>query len=98
MKKKVLRMSEVTKCEMSECAYNLENDCHALAITVGDGASPACDTFFSAQDHTSGLNQLAGVGACKVSSCLHNKAYECMAPDIMVGMSGNRASCLTFQH
>ncbi len=41
-----MKMPQVTECEMSECAYNKDNACHAMAITIGDGAHPRCDTFF----------------------------------------------------
>lgn len=97
MKEKIIEMPEVSKCEIDDCAYNVKLNCHARAITVGDGETPGCDTYFKAKQHTNGMGQLAGVGACKVSACLHNQNYECMAQDILVGMSGNLVECLTFE-
>jgi hypothetical protein len=42
----VIMRAKVERCEVSRCAYNLDNQCHAIAITVGgDAAHPRCDTF-----------------------------------------------------
>jgi len=30
----------VSECSVTECAYNLNSDCHARAITIGDGVHP----------------------------------------------------------
>ena len=54
------------------CAYNVDETCHARAITVGDGLHAACDTFFVSDLHTRGTSNNAGVGACKVTDCRYN--------------------------
>ncbi len=41
----------VTKCEVENCFYNHDLQCHAAAINIG-GDHPACDTFISQQQHT----------------------------------------------
>lgn len=86
----------VTGCSVDECTYNRNQQCHARAITVGDGVHPGCDTFFAAGSHAHDDSHTAGVGACKVSSCTHNDDYECAADQIEVGRRGSAVECLTF--
>ena len=47
MKKFSIEMPQVNQCEVTKCAYNVKNMCHARAITVGDGINAMCDTFFN---------------------------------------------------
>lgn len=91
-----IEMPMVADCMVSECAFNMENNCHARAITIGDGNNAGCDTFMSSTIHTKAMEQRAGVGACKVMGCTHNEDYECMASSISVGMLGQEVDCLTF--
>ena len=95
MKNFSLEMPEVNTCEVSQCAYNLDNTCNARAITIGDGEHAQCDTFFNSSPHTKGRHS-AGVGACKVVGCSYNTDYECQANDISIGMVNNEAMCLTY--
>lgn len=92
---KLINMSGVSECSIGECAYNSNHTCHAIAITVGDGDTPMCDTFFVGHDHSADHGH-AGVGACKVSSCQHNRELECSAGRIMVGKLENRVKCMTY--
>jgi hypothetical protein len=75
MKKFVIEMPEVAACDVTRCAYNCEGQCHAKAITVGDGLHPGCDTYLSTLHHTHEPKS-AGVGACKVEACRHNRDVE----------------------
>lgn len=86
----------VRECLVSQCAYNDERVCHALAITVGDGIHPACDTFLPSGEHVHDRSRVAGVGACKVSACRYNHELSCTADDIGVGYHGSHADCMTF--
>lgn len=97
MNRIVIDMPIVGGCTVAECAYNLNNCCHARAITVGDGIHPGCDTYHQAAPHARNSGRQAGVGACKVSSCQHNDDYECMAEQIAVGHHTGGACCLTYQ-
>ncbi len=92
---KLINMSKVSACRVSDCAYNATELCHAIAITVGDGDRPMCDTFFAAASH-SAARGAAGVGACKVSACRHNRELECTASGIEVGNVEGSVRCLTF--
>ncbi len=92
---KIKNMVDVSECGCSACAYNADLSCHTIAITVGDGDKPMCDTFFRSERH-GGVKGTAGVGACKISSCRFNENLECGAPSIQVGMMDNDSSCLTF--
>jgi hypothetical protein len=95
MKKRTFEMNIINNCEVTECAYNVDTTCNARAITVGDGDTPHCDTFYNHGNHVHGHNE-AGVGACKVSKCKYNKDLECTADSIKVGHKGPGAECLTF--
>ncbi|MHC4740494.1 MAG: DUF1540 domain-containing protein, partial [Planctomycetota bacterium] len=37
-------MPKVVKCDVTECAYNIDEECNAHAITIGDSTNPRCDT------------------------------------------------------
>jgi hypothetical protein len=78
-----------------QCAYNQDNNCHALAITIGDGRSPDCDTFFGQAEKGGDGSGIAGVGACKVSACAHNQSLECTAGEISVGRNEDKVFCRT---
>lgn len=96
MKKICLEMPIVAKCMASECAYNLNSNCHARAITIGDSLRPGCDTFMAGPCHTRSANQVAGIGACKTVGCKFNDDLECMAESVQVGIIKNEANCMTF--
>ncbi|BAU47477.1 hypothetical protein SVA_0898 [Sulfurifustis variabilis] len=89
-------MPLVAGCTIYACAYNVDDACHARAITIGDGVHPGCDTFLGDVRHTRDTSHSAGVGACKVTGCTHNDDYECTAPEIKVGHVGRDINCLTF--
>ena len=86
-----IEVPEITACAEGGCAYNVGGECHAKAITIGDGAIADCDTYLGAKDHVRNQHR-SGVGACKVSKCRHNDDLECHAPSVEVG----RHDCLTF--
>ncbi|KJS00483.1 MAG: hypothetical protein VR65_13075 [Desulfobulbaceae bacterium BRH_c16a] len=92
-----MEMPKVTACEVSQCAYNANKACHAMAITIGDISNrPKCDTFFQTSIHGGVKETTAGVGACKISECNYNEELECSAANIKVGMKSGTAECLTF--
>lgn len=87
----------VSECSVTECAYNLDSNCHARAITIGDGVHPSCDTFFDNRNHhTKAAVRMAGIGACKIEACKFNDDFECITENIRVGHSKDEISCLTF--
>lgn len=92
---KLLNMTRVAECSVTECAYNTGRACHAIAITVGSSDLPMCDTFFVAREH-SGDQGHAGVGACKMSGCLHNRELECSAGRVLIGKLEARVRCITY--
>lgn len=91
-----MEMPKVIECDATECAYNQERKCHALAITVGDHGTPRCDTFWRAPNKGGDLNIIGGVGACRASQCRYNRSLECTASGIRVGRAGDEVDCLTF--
>ena len=92
-----MEMAKVTKCDVADCAYNMDHKCHTMAITVGDGDNPMCDTFCNASTKGGDTDLMAGVGACKVSGCKHNSKLECTASGITVNYKDQEADCMTFE-
>jgi hypothetical protein len=91
-----LDIPAVQVCDATSCAYNVEHNCHAVAITVGDGIHAACDTFFASDHHARDRSGPAGVGACKVTGCRYNSDLECSAGAIHVNVHANHADCGTY--
>ena len=96
MKKITIEMPVVSQCNANQCGYNLDNTCHAKAITIGDANNPNCDTFLEANHHNKENRRIAGVGACKVGICKFNTDFECTVGNIIVGFTGQKITCLTF--
>lgn len=97
MKMITIEMPLVSECLVNTCSYNVAQNCHARAITVGDTSThAACDTFMSESHHISEAKRIAGIGACKASACKFNDDFECMTDTIRVGMVKNEANCMTF--
>jgi len=93
-----MEMPKILQCDATECAYNRNQECHAMAITVGDGANPRCDTFWQASTKGGVLNIIGGVGACRATACRYNQSLGCSASGINVGHdAGGEVDCLTFQ-
>lgn len=90
-------MSKISKCSVNMCAYNKDQQCHALAITVGDKDNPRCDTFLQSGSKGGDMGTSGKVGACKVSVCKFNESLECSAGQIEVGTKQSMAYCLTFE-
>jgi hypothetical protein len=94
-----MKMTKIKECNVSECAYNSEDLCHAMAVTIGhDSEHPMCDTFCQSGRKGGEKDIIAGVGACKVASCEYNQRLECHASSIKVGRQSDEVDCLTFQH
>jgi Domain of Unknown Function (DUF1540) len=87
-------MPKIMDCTMEDCAYNRNEECHAMAITVGDH-TPICDTYICGT-HKSGVKKRGCVGACKVEECKFNDELECCSSGIHVGIHSNQPECLTF--
>ncbi|MET9065195.1 DUF1540 domain-containing protein [Streptosporangium sandarakinum] len=91
-----MEMPIVNRCQAEACAYNRNQGCHALAITVGDRRHARCDTFFTDTVKGGDPGGTGRVGACKMADCRHNDQFECQAPGITVGAGENGADCLTY--
>ncbi|GID27361.1 DUF1540 domain-containing protein [Paractinoplanes brasiliensis] len=91
----MLEMPRVQSCTVTSCGYN-HDGCTAFAVTIGSAISAECDTYVTGDK--GGMGQaLAQVGACKRSDCTHNENLECRAPAIVVGESGDKADCMTYE-
>ncbi|OPY66348.1 MAG: hypothetical protein A4E57_02842 [Syntrophorhabdaceae bacterium PtaU1.Bin034] len=90
-----MEMPKISKCEVTECSYNQNALCHAIAITVG-GDHPVCDTFCGEKAKGGVADATGSVGACKESDCKFNESLECSAPSITVAHHYGHADCATF--
>lgn len=90
-----ISMPKVLSCTVTDCAYNRNEECHTMGITVGDGDHALCDTYYK-NPSKGGTDIIGGVGACKAYECEYNKSFECQAPGINVGRHSGHADCETF--
>jgi len=89
-------MPKVKMCDATKCAFNQGNNCHALAVTIGDAQSAACDTFMVNKSKGGEIQEIAGVGACKMEDCEHNEGLYCTAKTIEVKQSSDGPVCATY--
>ncbi|MER6991234.1 DUF1540 domain-containing protein [Saccharopolyspora hirsuta] len=93
----MMEMPLVNNCTATECAFNDHENCHALAITIGEPRHAQCDTYSTAPIAGGDPDSVAHVGACKMADCRYNSHLECQAPGISVGHDQNIVDCLTYQ-
>lgn len=89
-------MPDVRECVVADCAYNNELRCHARALTIGDGAHAACDTYHPDPALRCNARAQAGVGACKVVGCEWNEDLACRARSVRVAYHQGHADCVTY--
>ena len=92
----MMRMPKITSCNATICAFNKDMNCHACAITVGNGGCPQCDTAMPSNEKGGDASDTGSVGACKSTQCKYNSSLECAASTIKVGMHGSHPDCMTF--
>ncbi len=91
-----MEMPKVVSCNVIECAYNQNDQCHAMAVNVGE-EKPVCGTFYESSQKCTGMEASAGVGACKMDDCIYNDCLMCAADSIEVEWQDENAKCLTFK-
>lgn len=96
MRHMTIDMPIVSECLASECAYNVDENCHAKAITVGNSLHAGCDTFFPGSAHTKASSRTAGIGACKSTNCTFNEDLECTTERIRVAPAAQEINCMTY--
>ena len=80
-----------------DCSYNRNKECHAMAITVGSGGHPMCDTLIKSSQKGGVMDMMGSVGACKEADCKFNQVLECSASGgIHVARHADHADCSTF--
>jgi len=89
--------TRIIKCEAVECAYNMNNKCRAIAITIGDRGCPVCYTVMKSFEKGGFPDTIGKVGACKAIACQLNNALECTADGIQIKMHSGHAECGTFR-
>jgi hypothetical protein len=91
------KLPAIANCDATMCAYNVGKKCHTLAITVGDGGCPLCDTAIKSEVKAGIPEMNAEVGACKVDECEYNDSLECRAHGVNIKMHRQHAECGTFK-
>jgi len=91
--------TKVNACNVSDCVYNSNSSCHALAITIDDPTPATCSTYKKAENGESGgaEAQIANIGACKAAGCMHNENLMCTAGEVTIGVKDGKVSCLSYQ-
>lgn len=87
---------KVLDCSVTECSYNTNKQCHAVAITVGDSTCAMCDTYFKSSQKGGAMELTGSVGACKEADCKFNNSLECSASGIHVANHMGHADCSTY--
>jgi hypothetical protein len=90
-----MKMTSISKCNQSTCAYNKDESCHTLGITIGPHAE--CNTYVHASSRGGFPDVKGGIGACQTSSCKFNSKLECQAAKVDVAVDEKHADCKTFQ-
>jgi hypothetical protein len=90
-------LPSISDCTAEGCAYNNMGQCHAMAVTIGDGMNPKCDTSMISIRKGGVHDITGGVGACKVAGCTFNNSLECSAQSISVLMNSHEALCSTYR-
>ncbi|MBI2328952.1 MAG: DUF1540 domain-containing protein [Chloroflexi bacterium] len=88
-------MTRILKCNMSTCAYNMNNICHTPGINVGSHAE--CNTYTHGSSKGGFPEAKGGIGACLASECKFNEQLECRISSINVASHDRHADCETFQ-
>lgn len=91
-----IQAPKVLDCSVTECSYNTNKACHAIAITVGDTTCAMCDTYFNSSEKGGAMDVTGSVGACKENDCKFNRSLECSAPGIHVANHMGHADCSTY--
>jgi hypothetical protein len=92
---KEMDMTQILKCNMSTCSYNMNDVCHTPGINVGPHAE--CNTYTHGSSKGGFQEVEGGIGACLASDCVFNNQLECRASNINVANHDRHADCKTFQ-
>ncbi len=92
-----MNMPRVKECQVEQCAYNTNQKCHALAITIGGGNDALCDTYWPGRKKGGDQSAAGQVGACKTESCRYNNQLECTANGIEVMAEHGQPVCETYE-
>lgn len=84
----------VDACAAMACGYNVDNRCHATAITVGGETTPLCLTFLPGGEHYVEDPGRAAVGACELTRCHYNDRKSCRAASVQMACTQRVPGCL----
>ncbi len=92
------KMPLIVSCTGSDCAYNRDLTCNAMAVTMGADRQAVCDTFYRSDHQVAHPDSVSFVGACKMEGCRFNRNLECTAFSgvSLVGDNG-RVRCHTYE-
>ncbi|MDX1763698.1 MAG: DUF1540 domain-containing protein [bacterium] len=73
------QMPMIVSCTGSDCSYNKDMICNAMAVTIGEEGEAICDTYYHGSRRIAYPETVSFVGACKMESCRFNRYLECTA-------------------
>lgn len=92
------KMPMIVSCSGSDCSYNSNSTCNAMAVTIGERREAVCDTYYRTDHKIAYPDTTSFVGACKMENCRFNRNLECTAYSgvSLLGTNGH-VLCNTFQ-
>ena len=72
-------MPLIVCCTGSNCSYNRNLTCNAMAVTVGGERQALCHTFYQTDRKVAHPESVSFVGACRMEKCCSNRHLECTA-------------------
>jgi hypothetical protein len=91
-----MEMVKVVDCSVTDCAYNVNKQCHTIAITVGSDCA-RCDAYMHSMNKGGEMDVTGEVGSCHMADCQFNQSLECNAPGIHVAKHSGHADCNTYK-
>ena len=91
-------MPLVSMCDVEECAFNRNQTCHALVITIDDERTrcAVCGIYVKTNRKAEVMDATGRVGVCNAQGCIYNSGFECTAYYISIGLHEGHADCKKF--
>ena len=92
------KMPMIVSCSGSDCSYNANLTCNAMAVTIGEQREAFCDTFYKSVQRIAYPDMTSFVGACKMENCRFNRKLECTAyKGVSLMGRADHVICSTFE-
>ena len=90
------KMPLIVSCTGSDCSYNRNLICEAMAVNIGADRQAVCDPFCQTDHKIVHPAAVSFVGACKMERCRFNRNVECTAfSGVILVADSSRVMCHT---